>query len=95
MGIGELGLPWKGIPMPGLALTRDGSRFAPRGCRSLRLSPPWKGIPMPIVRADEEVKISRRFIGEVYRDIVCRVGRTTGELSHLAPYWGEGQWMGA
>jgi hypothetical protein len=50
---------------------------------------------MPIVRADEEVKISRRFIGEVYRDIVGRVGRTTGELSHLAPYWGEGQWMGA
>ena len=55
----------------------------------------WRGIPMPIVRADEEVKVSRRFIGEVYRDIVGRVGRTTGELSHLAPYWGEGQWMGA
>ncbi len=55
----------------------------------------WRGIPLPIVRADEEVKISRRFIGEVYRDIVGRVGRTTGELSHLAPYWGEGQWMGA
>jgi len=55
----------------------------------------WRGIPMPIVRADEEVKISRRFIGEVYRDIVGRIGRTTGELSHLAPYWGEGQWMGA
>jgi hypothetical protein len=54
----------------------------------------WTGIPLPIVRADEEVKISRRFIGEVYRDIVGRVGRTTGELSHLAPYWGEGQWMG-
>jgi len=55
----------------------------------------WRGIPLPIVRADEEVKISRRFIGEVYRDIVGRIGRTTGELSHLAPYWGEGQWMGA
>jgi hypothetical protein len=55
----------------------------------------WSGIPLPIVRADEEVKVSRRFIGEVYKDIVGRVGRTTGELSHLAPYWGEGQWMGA
>jgi hypothetical protein len=55
----------------------------------------WRGIPLPIVRADEEVKISRRFIGEVYRDIVGSVGRNTGELSHLAPYWGEGEWMGA
>ena len=55
----------------------------------------WRGIPLPIVRADEEVKISKRFIGEVYRDIVGRVGRNTGELSHLAPYWGEGEWMGA
>jgi len=55
----------------------------------------WRGIPLPIVRADEEVKISRRFIGEVYRDIVGRVGRTAGEVSHLAPYWGEGGWMGA
>lgn len=55
----------------------------------------WRGIPLPIVRADEEVKVSKRFIGEVYRDIVGRVGRTTGEVSHLAPYWGEGQWLGA
>ena len=54
----------------------------------------WKGIPLPIIRADEEVKVSRRFIREVYKDIVGRVGRTTAELSHLAPYWGEGQWMG-
>ena len=55
----------------------------------------WEGIPLPIVRADEEVKISRRFMGEVYRDIVGRVGRLSGEVSHLAPYWGEGRWMGA
>jgi hypothetical protein len=55
----------------------------------------WRGIPLPIVRADEEVKISRRFIGEVYRDILGRVGRTAGDVSHLAPYWGEGGWMGA
>jgi hypothetical protein len=55
----------------------------------------WGGIPLAIVRADEEVKISRRFMGEVYRDIVSRVGRLSGEISHLAPYWGEGRWMGA
>lgn len=55
----------------------------------------WGGIPLAIVRADEEVRISRRFMGEVYRDIVSRVGRLSGEISHLAPYWGEGRWMGA
>lgn len=55
----------------------------------------WEGIPLAIVRADEEVRITRRFMGEVYRDIVGRVGRLSGEVSHLAPYWGEGRWMGA
>jgi len=54
----------------------------------------WKGIPLPIVRADEEVRISRRFMGEIYNEIVGCVGRLTGEVSHLAPYWGEGGWMG-
>jgi len=54
----------------------------------------WDGIPLPIVRADEEVRISKRFMSEVYTDIVCVVGRRTGKVSHLAPYWGEGKWMG-
>jgi hypothetical protein len=54
----------------------------------------WGGIPLPIVRADEDVRISRRFIGEVYGDIVSRVGRYKGDISGLAPYWGEGRWMG-
>jgi len=55
----------------------------------------WEGIPLPIVRADEEVKITRKFISEVYCDIVTRVNRLTGELSYLTLYWGEGRWMGA
>lgn len=54
----------------------------------------WGGIPLPIVRADEEVRISKRFICEVYGDILSRVGRGDGEVSHLAPYWGEGAWLG-
>jgi hypothetical protein len=55
----------------------------------------WNGIPLPIVMADEEVKISKRFLSEIYKDIVSQVGCLTGEVSHLAPYWGEGSWMGA
>jgi hypothetical protein len=53
------------------------------------------GIPLPIVKADEEVKISRRFMAEVYGEILSRVSRRTGEVRGLAPYWGEGKWMGA
>ncbi|MFQ6052796.1 MAG: DNA double-strand break repair nuclease NurA [Candidatus Bathyarchaeia archaeon] len=53
----------------------------------------WNGIPLPIVRADEEVRISKRFMGEIFTEIVSYVGRRTGEISHLAPYWGEGSWM--
>jgi hypothetical protein len=55
----------------------------------------WEGIPLPIVKADEEVKVSKRFISGVYGDIVGRVSRLSGEISHLAPYWGEGGWLGA
>gem|GEM_PF-812548 len=53
------------------------------------------GIPLPIVKADEEVKITRRFMAEVYGEILSRVSRRTGEVRGLAPYWGEGRWMGA
>jgi len=53
------------------------------------------GVPLPIIKADEEVKISRRFVSEVYSEILGRVSRNNGEIRHLAPFWGEGRWMGA
>lgn len=55
----------------------------------------WEGVPLAIIRADEEVRISKRFMAEVYTEAVSYVGRRRGELSYLAPYWGEGRWMGA
>ncbi|MFP3951599.1 MAG: DNA double-strand break repair nuclease NurA [Candidatus Bathyarchaeia archaeon] len=55
----------------------------------------WAGIPLSIVKADEEVKIGKQFIADVYREIVSRVGRRTGDFGHVAPYWGEAGWMGA
>lgn len=54
----------------------------------------WQGIPLPIIRADEEVKVSRKFIADVYSEILARVGRESGDISQLVPYWGEGGWMG-
>lgn len=54
-----------------------------------------KGIPLPIVKADEEVKISRRFVSEVYSEIIGCISRNDGEIRQLAPFWGEGRWMGA
>lgn len=55
----------------------------------------WRGIPLPIVRADEEVRISKSLMSEIYSDMVCSAGRRSWGVSHLAPYWGEGKWMGA
>jgi hypothetical protein len=55
----------------------------------------WNGIPLAILRADEDVKVSRRFIGDIYSEIVGYVGRDSGEVKRLAPYWGEGNWLGA
>lgn len=54
----------------------------------------YNGVPLAIVKADEAVKVTRRFISDVYSEIITRVGREVGEVSQLAPYWGEGEWMG-
>ena len=43
---------------------------------------------------DEEVKISRHFMAEVYGEIISKVRRYSGDIRGLAPYWGEGKWMG-
>lgn len=53
-----------------------------------------QGIPLPVIKADEAVRVSRDFLDEVYLEIISRVGRETGQISYVAPVWGEGGWMG-
>ena len=54
----------------------------------------WNGLPLPIVKADEEVKVSKRFIADVYSEALSRIGKVGAEMSQLAPFWGESNWMG-
>ncbi len=54
----------------------------------------WNGIPYPIVKADEEVKVTKRFISDVYNEVLGRVSRVNGEITQVAPFWGESGWMG-
>jgi len=51
------------------------------------------GIPLAIVRADEEVRVTKRFMAEVYMEALSKVARTYGTPSLAAPVWGEGSWM--
>ncbi|MBT7186641.1 DNA double-strand break repair nuclease NurA [Candidatus Bathyarchaeota archaeon] len=54
----------------------------------------WNGIPYPIVKADEAVKVTKRFISDVYSEVLGRVSRVNGEITQVAPFWGESGWMG-
>jgi len=54
----------------------------------------WNGIPYPIVKADEAVKVTKRFIRDVYSEVLGRVSRVNGEITQVAPFWGESGWMG-
>lgn len=53
-----------------------------------------QGIPLPVIKADEAVRVSKGFLDEVYLEVISRVGRETGQISYVAPVWGEGRWMG-
>ena len=52
-----------------------------------------QGIPLAVLKADEAVRISKKFVDDIYIEIISRVGRETGQLSCVAPVWGEGRWM--
>jgi hypothetical protein len=54
----------------------------------------WNGLPLAIVKADEAVKVSNRFVSDVYSEVLSKIGRISGEISQLAPFWGEANWMG-
>jgi hypothetical protein len=54
----------------------------------------FNGIPLAILKADEEVKIGRKFIADVYQEIIGRIERKNGDIKHLSPYWGEAGWVG-
>ena len=60
----------------------------------LRTSDPVLGVPALLMKADEEVKISKRLVAELYRECFENlVGRLDPKLwSPLAPRWGERIW---
>ena len=52
------------------------------------------GVPLPIIKADENVRITRRFMAEVYNEALRKLCRQSGDMRGLAMTWGEGKWMG-
>jgi hypothetical protein len=52
------------------------------------------GVPLPIIKADENVRITRRFMAEVYNEALRKIGRQSGDMRGLALTLGEGRWMG-
>jgi hypothetical protein len=57
-------------------------------------SDPWKGVPAIILKADEEVKMSRKLMVDLYRDCFSKVSSSLDPSlwSPLAPRWGELLW---
>jgi len=47
------------------------------------------GIPLPIIKADEEVRITKRFVSQIYSEVVAKANRTFGTASLVASIWGE------
>lgn len=46
------------------------------------------GIPLPVVKADEEVRVTKRFVNEVYSELISRLESRFGS-SLTAGIWGE------
>jgi len=38
--------------------------------------------------------VTKRFIKDVYSEVLGRVSRANGEITQVAPFWGESGWMG-
>jgi hypothetical protein len=57
-------------------------------------SDPWRGVPAIILKADEEVKMSKRLIADLYRDCFSKISSNIDPSlwSPLAPRWGELLW---
>jgi hypothetical protein len=48
-----------------------------------------KGIPLPIVKADEEVRVTKKFVYEIYSELIPRLEKRFGTSSMAASVWGE------
>jgi len=47
-----------------------------------------EGIPLPIVKADEEVRVTKNFINEIYSELIPRLEGRFGDSSLAAGIWG-------
>ena len=48
-----------------------------------------EGVPLAIIRADEEVRITKRFVSEVYSELIPNITKHFGSPSLAATIWGE------
>ncbi|HID90997.1 TPA: DNA double-strand break repair nuclease NurA [Candidatus Bathyarchaeota archaeon] len=49
------------------------------------------GIPLPIIKADEDARLTREFMREIYAEALCRVRRRFGSVSWLSVR--DGRWL--